>query len=576
MLKLLKYLKPYRIQIVLIFVLLFARAMSELFLPTLMARIVDIGILTGDIAFIWRVGLQMLIVTAAGTATATASSFFSARTASAFGRDVRRDLFSRVQSFSLNEFDEIGTSAIITRTTNDIQQVQQTVIMMLRMMLFAPMMAVGGIIMAVSKDPPLSVVLLAVIPAITLTIAAAAAKGVPLFTKIQQNIDRLTLVMRESLVGVRVIRAFNKHEQDTKRFDEASRSLTDISISVNKLMAVIMPVIMLLFNLTTVAVIWIGGKRIAAGGMMIGDLMAFIQYIMRIMTSLVMLSMMFIMIPRAAVSAARIQEVLGKNPEITDPPDPQEFEPLNAGRVEFRDVTFRYHGAEEPAVCGVSFTAEPGRVTAVIGGTGSGKSTIINLIPRFYDVESGAVLVGGKDVRRVSQRALRSRIGLSPQRSLLFSGTVADTIRFGSPDISDAQTAEAAETAQADGFISGMEDGYKSLISQGGVNVSGGQRQRLAIARAIAQPREVYLFDDSFSALDYKTDAALRKALLKKTAGAAVIIVSQRISTVMQADHIIVLDEGRVESQGTHDELMNRSALYREIASSQLEGGEAV
>jgi ATP-binding cassette, subfamily B, multidrug efflux pump len=576
MLKLLKYLKPYRIQIVLIFVLLFARAMSELFLPTLMARIVDIGILTGDIAFIWRVGLQMLIVTAAGTATATASSFFSARTASAFGRDVRRDLFSRVQSFSLNEFDEIGTSAIITRTTNDIQQVQQTVIMMLRMMLFAPMMAVGGIIMAVSKDPPLSVVLLAVIPAITLTIAAAAAKGVPLFTKIQQNIDRLTLVMRESLVGVRVIRAFNKHEQDTKRFDEASRSLTDISISVNKLMAVIMPVIMLLFNLTTVAVIWIGGKRIAAGGMMIGDLMAFIQYIMRIMTSLVMLSMMFIMIPRAAVSAARIQEVLGKNPEITDPPDPQEFEPLNAGRVEFRDVTFRYHGAEEPAVCGVSFTAEPGRVTAVIGGTGSGKSTIINLIPRFYDVESGAVLVGGKDVRRVSQRALRSRIGLSPQRSLLFSGTVADTIRFGSPDISDAQTAEAAETAQADGFISGMEDGYKSLISQGGVNVSGGQRQRLAIARAIAQPREVYLFDDSFSALDYKTDAALRKALLKKTAEAAVIIVSQRISTVMQADHIIVLDEGRVESQGTHDELMNRSALYREIASSQLEGGEAV
>jgi len=587
MIKLLKNLRPYTTSVILISILVFARAIAELFLPTLMAEIVDIGIVTGNIPFIWKTGGIMLLVTLAGSLSAVASSYISARTASGFSRDVRRKVFHRVESFSLNAFDEIGTASMITRTTNDITQVQNTVVMMLRMMLYAPMMAIGGIVMAISKDPPLSILLVVVIPLIAGVIALIASKGLPLFTQIQKKIDNLTLVLRESLTGVRVIRAFNKKNHDAQRFDNANRSLTETAVKVNKLMAGMMPLMMLIFNFTTIAVIWFGSLRIESGEMLIGDLMAFIQYIMHIMFSLVMVTMMFIMIPRAAVSAVRINQILDKEPDIIDP-DPAEISETEKtghevrrktqttkktdgnGKIEFKNVSFRYHGAEEPAVCDISFTAEPGKFTAIIGGTGSGKSTIINLIPRFYDVHSGSITIDGRDVRCMLQKDLRNKIGLTAQKSVLFSGTAADNIRFGDPSLSLESVKQAAASAQADGFIEEMTNAYDAEISQGGSNVSGGQKQRIAIARALACKRDIYLFDDSFSALDFKTEAAIRKTIRRNTEHAAVLMVSQRISSVMQADTIIVMDDGKIVGQGRHRELLTACPVYREIAASQL------
>ncbi|NQT58998.1 MAG: ABC transporter ATP-binding protein [Bacteroidetes bacterium] len=573
MLKLLKNLKPYTLSIILISLLTFARAISELFLPTLMADIVDVGIVTGDIPYIWKTGLIMLIVTAGGIVCAITARFFSSKAGVGFSRDVRKKVFHRVESFSLNEFDEIGTSSMITRTTNDINQVQQAVVLMLSMMIYAPMMAIGGIIMAISKDPPLSMVLVVIVPVIVLVVIVVASKGLPLFKQIQIKIDGLNMVLRESLIGVRVIRAFNKTAHEKTRFDKASRDLADTSIKVNKLMAVMMPIMMLLFNFTTIAIIWFGGIRIDNGAMQIGDLMAFIQYIMRIMFALMMLIMMFIMIPRAAVSAVRINKILEKDSDIKDPEHPKSSSG-QTGRIEYRNVSFRYHGAEEPAVRNISFIAEPGEVTAIIGGTGSGKSTLINLLPRFYDVHSGSILVNGVDIREMSQEDLRDKIGLVPQKSVLFSGTVADNIRFGARKASIEEVEHAADIAQAGSFVGEMENGYESEISQGGTNVSGGQKQRLAIARAVAKRPEIYLFDDSFSALDFKTDAALRRALKDETQKAAVLIISQRVSTVMHADNIIVMDDGRIEAQGTHYELLQTCSIYNEIANSQLAGEE--
>jgi ATP-binding cassette subfamily B protein len=425
--------------------------------------------------------------------------------------------------------------------------------------------------MAISKDPPLSVILIVVIPAIFILISIIASRAFPLFRVIQKKIDRLNMVLRESLIGVRVIRAFNKTENDKERFAKANRDLTDTSIKVNKLMAFMMPLVMLVFNLTIIAVIWFGGVRIDAGGMQIGALMAFIQYVSRVMFSLVMVIMLFIMIPRASVSAARINEILEREPDIKDPESPEPFnDSVPAGLVEFRDVSFRYHNAEEPAICHISFTAEPGKVTAIIGGTGSGKSTILNLIPRFYDIHKGSILVGGRDIRHIRQSELRDKIGMVSQQSVLFSGTIRDNIRFGVPDASDETVQNAAAIAQAEEFINTFDKGMDSYISQGGTNVSGGQKQRLAIARALAGHRDIYLFDDSFSALDFKTDARLRKALRKETTNASVIMVSQRVSTVMRADNIIVIEDGRIEGQGTHKELMSTCPVYREIAESQL------
>lgn len=573
MLKLLKNLKPYIFSLILISLLTFARAISELYLPTLMADIVDIGIVTGDIPYIWNTGLIMLLVTAGGAVCAVIGRLFSSKAAVGFSRDVRRKVFNRVESFSLNEFDEIGIASMITRTTNDINQVQQAVVMMLSMMIYAPMMGIGGIIMAVSKDPPLSIVLVVIVPVIIIVISFVASKAMPLFKQIQKKTDALNMVLRESLIGVRVIRAFNKTAHEKTRFNNASRDLADTAIKVNKLMAATMPIMMLLFNVTTIAIIWFGGIRIDNGAMQIGDLMAFIQYIMRIMFALMMLAMMFIMIPRASVSAVRINRILEKDPDIIDPEHPKSVTGQTS-RIEYRKVSFSYHGAEEPAVNDISFTAEPGEVTAIIGGTGSGKSTLINLLPRFYDVHSGSILVNGTDIREMSQENLRDKIGLIPQKTVLFSGSVTDNIRFGARQASIEEVVHAAKIAQASSFVGEMEQKYESGISQGGTNVSGGQKQRLAIARALAKKPDIYLFDDSFSALDFKTDAALRRALKGETTKAVVIIISQRVSTVMHADNIIVMENGRIEAQGTHAELLKTCPIYIEIANSQLAGEE--
>ncbi len=441
--------------------------------------------------------------------------------------------------------------------------------MMLRMMVMAPLMCIGGIIMAVSKDATLSLVLVVIIPVLAAAIFAVARKGIPLFKAMQVKLDKLNLVLRESLTGVRVIRSFNRIDHEKRRFDQANLDLTDTAIKVNKIMASMMPLMMLILNFSTIAIIWFGGIRINDGNMQVGDLMAFIQYAMQILFSLIMVSMMFVMIPRASASTVRINEVLDTETAIGDAANVRHAAERR-GHVEFRDVTFSYPGAEQPALSGITFSAHPGEVTAIIGGTGSGKSTLVSLVMRFYDVERGSILIDGVDVRDMRQQDLRARIGYVPQKAVLFTGTVADNIRYGKEDASDEEVRHAAEIAQASEFILKMQDGFDSVIAQGGTNVSGGQKQRLSIARALVRKPQIYIFDDSFSALDYKTDAKLRAALRQETVDSTVIIVAQRVSTVMDADRIIVLDEGRIAGIGNHRELMNTCEVYREIVSSQL------
>lgn len=573
MISMFRRLGPYRVSIVFTLILVFIQSMTELYLPTLMADIVDIGIMREDTGYILQTGGIMLLVALAGTIAAVISSLLSSRVAVGFARDLRKNVFTTVENFSLHEFDRIGASSLITRTTNDITQIQQVLFMILRMMVSAPMMAIGGIVMAVSRDPVLSLVIVVVVPVIVTIIVIIASKGIPLFKMMQKKLDTLNRVTRENLLGIRVIRAFDRVGFEKRRFAAANEDLTDTAVKVNKLVAILMPTMMLLLNLTTIAIVWFGGIRIESGALQIGDLMAFIQYVMRIMFSLIMVSMMFIMIPRASVSAERINEVLSVKPEIIDPKNPVTIpEDKRQGGVEFRDVTFRYAGAEEPALCSISFTANPGRVTAIIGGTGSGKSTLVNLIPRFYDIEDdgGVILVDGVDIRSLTQKDLRSRIGYVPQKSTIFSGSIADSIRFGTPDATDDEVRQAASIAQAEEFITVMPDGYATEVSQGGTTLSGGQKQRLSIARAIVRHPEICIFDDSFSALDFKTDARLRQALRKNLSTTTILLVAQRVSTVMQADQIIVLQDGMIAGKGTHDRLMKECEVYQEIVSSQL------
>lgn len=568
MIKLLKRLTVYKWAVFAVLVLVFAQSMSDLYLPTLMADIIDKGVVTGDTAYIWKIGAVMLGITGIGALAAVAASYYSSKASMGLGRDIRRQVFNHIERFSLQEFDQVGTASLITRTTNDITQVQQVVIMMLRMVVSAPIMFIGGLIMAVSKDAKLSLVIVAAMPVLVLSILLILWKGVPLFGKVQKRLDRLNLVLRENLTGIRVIRAFNRERDEQVRLTKANADLTEVSIKVNKIMAFLMPVMMLVMNLTVVGVIWFGGIRIDNGGMQIGDLMAFIQYVMQIMFALVMASVMFVMIPRAAVSAKRINEVLEMTPTMTD--EGTQTADREKGTLVFDRVTFRYPGAEAPVLSDISFTARPGEVTAVIGGTGSGKSTLVNLIPRFYDVTEGSIRVNGVDSQDVPQEELRSKIGFVPQKALLFTGTIAENIRFGKEDATDEEVAHAAQIAQATDFIERMPDGYDARIEQGGSNVSGGQKQRLSIARALVRRPDLYVFDDSFSALDFKTDAALRKALREETREATVLIVAQRVSTVINADQIIVLDEGKVAGIGTHDELFANNAVYQEIVKSQL------
>ncbi|MFB6367455.1 ABC transporter ATP-binding protein [Paenibacillus elgii] len=569
MLKLFAYLKPYRVPIAIVLALIFLQSLSDLYLPTLMADIVDIGVVQGDTPYILQIGGFMLLVAAGGTICSVAASYYSSKVAAGFGQRLRSSVFEHVENFSLQEFDRIGTASLITRTTNDITQVQQVLTMILRMMISAPMLCIGGIIMAVSKDAKLSLVLIVIIPVLVGAIFLIASQGIPLFKAMQTKLDKLNLVLREGLTGIRVIRAFNRAGHEKRRFNDANLDLTGTALKVNRIMGAMMPVMMLTMNFATIAIIWFGGFRIDSGDMQVGSLMAFLQYAMQIMFSLMMVSMMFVMIPRASVSAARIREVLDMAPTLNDPEQAKNGGTLK-GHIEFQQVSFSYPGAEKPAISDITFKAGPGEVTAIIGGTGAGKSTLISLIPRFYDVAGGRVLVDGTDVREMTQETLRAKIGFVPQKAVLFSGTIRDNIRYGKEDATEEEIRHAADIAQASEFISEMKDGFDSVIAQGGSNVSGGQKQRLSIARALVRQPDIYVFDDSFSALDFKTDAKLRAALREETGEATVIIVAQRVSTVIDADRIVVMDEGRIAGIGRHRELLDTCEVYREIVSSQL------
>lgn len=569
MVKLLKKLKPFWLPITVITLLVFFQAIAELYLPNIMSDIVDTGIVNGDTDYIIQRGLIMLAIAgAAGVFTITAS-YLSSRVAVGYGKKLRSQVFKRVESYSLHEFNKIGTASLITRTTNDINQMQNVTMMMLRMMIYAPVMFVGGVIMSIQKDAKLAMILVVVLPILLLLVFFVVKKGMPLFKSLQKKLDKVNLVFREGLTGIRVIRAFNKTEHESKRFDGANMDLTDTGIKVNRIMAILMPIMFLIINLATIAVVWFGGHRIDAGAMQVGDLMAFIQYIMRIMFSLMMLSMMFVFIPRASASAERINEVLDMHPEINDPENTTDCG-SKKGYIEFKNVSFSYPGAEESALKNISFKACPGETTAVIGGTGSGKSTLVSMILRFYEAAEGQVLVDDVPVTEMTQECLRQKIGYVPQQAVLFTGSVSENIKYGKDNATIEEVVSAAETAQAAEFINEREGEYDSIIAQGGTNISGGQKQRLSIARALVRKPEVYIFDDSFSALDFKTDAKLRKALKSKTSEATVLIVAQRVSTIMNADRIIVLDNGSINGIGTHKELLKSCEVYREIVSSQL------
>ncbi|MEG0014312.1 MAG: ABC transporter ATP-binding protein [Cellulosilyticaceae bacterium] len=569
MFKLAKFLKPYTGFLILALVLLFLQSIATLFLPKLMSQIVDVGITNSDITYILRIGMLMLLVALLGSIFTVVANLFSSKIAIGLSSDLRKTLFTKVESFSLSEFNKIGTASLITRTTNDVTQIQQLVLVALRIMVTAPLMVIGGILMALTTNLELSITLLLSIPILLLVILVVGKKGIPLFKAMQDKLDKVNLILRENLTGTRVIRAFNKIDYEEKRFNVSNLDLTDNAIKVNKIIATLMPSMMVILNLTTVAVLWFGGIKVDQGYLEVGNLIAFVQYVMQIMMSLVMLTMMFIIIPRASASAVRINEILDLNFEIADKSD-SVMSTTQTGYVIFKDVSFLFPGSEEPALSHISFATKPGQTTAIIGGTGSGKTTLIELIPRFHDVSSGEVLVDGVNVRDLSQETLRSKIGFVPQKAILFSGSIKNNLCYGKEDATDAEIHHALEVAQASEFVSDMPEGIDSFIAQGGANVSGGQKQRLSIARALIRKPEIYLFDDSFSALDFKTDAALRKALHHETGDASVIIVAQRISSIMDADQIIVLHEGQTVGIGTHKELLSNCPIYKEIALSQL------
>ncbi len=514
-------------------------------------------------------GLQMLGIALLGAIATVLVGFFSARMAASVGRQLRHDLFQKVESFGSGEFDKFSTASLITRTTNDVQQVQMLITVGVRMLCYAPIMGIGGIVFAVGKSVSLSWLIAVAVVVLLGLIVVALAVALPKFKSLQKLIDRLNLVSREHLSGMLVVRAFGNEAYEERRFDKANRDLAETNRFVQRVMSTLMPAMTLVMNLLTVLIVWVGGHAIAESTLQIGDMMAFIQYAMQIIMAFLMIAVLFILVPRASVSAGRIQEVLDAPLAIADPAQPQVLEHPQ-GLVEFHDVSFQYHDAESHVLEHISFTAKPGETTAIIGATGAGKSTLVNLIPRFYEVTEGSITVDGVDVRQLAQKDLRAMIGYVPQKGMLFSGTVASNLRYGKEDAGEQELQEALTTAQAADFVAEMEEGTESPISQGGTNVSGGQRQRLSIARALVRKAPIYIFDDSFSALDFKTDAALRKALARDTAGATVLLVAQRVSTIMHAQQILVLDEGRLVGKGTHKELLRTCPAYREIAESQL------
>ncbi|MFE0130206.1 ABC transporter ATP-binding protein [Streptomyces sp. NPDC059037] len=568
------HLSPYKKPIALLVLLQFLQTCASLYLPTLNADIIDKGVVKGDTGYILSFGGVMIAVTVAQVVCNVGAVYYGARTAAALGRDIRAAVFDRVQSFSARELGQFGAPSLITRTTNDVQQVQMLVLMSFTLMVSAPIMCVGGIIMALGLDVPLSGVLIAVVPVLGICVSLIVKRLRPLFRTMQERLDTVNRVLREQITGNRVIRAFVRDEYEKDRFRQANGALTEVSLGTGKLLALMFPIVMTVVNISSIAVVWFGAHRIDSGGMEIGALTAFLAYLMQIVMSVMMATFMFMQVPRAEVCAERIEEVLDTESSVVPPADPVR-ELRSHGHLEIRAAGFRYPGAEEPVIKAIDLVARPGETTAVIGSTGSGKSTLLSLVPRLIDATEGQVLVGGVDVGTVDPALLAKTVSLVPQKPYLFAGTVATNLRYGNPDATDDELWHALEVAQAKGFVEGLEEGLNAPISQGGTNVSGGQRQRLSIARTLVQRPEIYLFDDSFSALDYATDAALRSALSRETAEATVVIVAQRVSTIRDADRIIVLDEGRVVGTGSHRELMAGNETYREIVLSQLTEAEA-
>ncbi|MFJ4691561.1 ABC transporter ATP-binding protein [Streptomyces sp. NPDC088766] len=568
------YLRPYKKPIVLLVLLQFLQTCATLYLPTLNADIIDEGVVNGDTGYILSYGALMIGVSLVQVVCNIGAVYYGARTASALGRDVRAAVFDRVQSFSARELGQFGAPSLITRTTNDVQQIQMLVLMSFTLMVSAPIMCVGGIVMALGLDVPLSGILVAVVPLLGICVTLIVRRLRPLFRSMQTRLDTVNRVLREQITGNRVIRAFVRDDYEEQRFRDANADLTGISLKAGNLLALMFPVVMTTVNLSSIAVVWFGAHRIDSGGMQIGDLTAFLAYLLQIVMSVMMATFMFMMVPRAEVCAERVQEVLDTESSVVLPKAPVR-DLRRHGHLEIRGAGFGYPGAEEPVLKGVDLVARPGETTAVIGSTGSGKSTLLGLVPRLFDATEGQVLVDGVEVADLDAALLARTVGLVPQKPYLFAGTVATNLRYGNPDATDEELWHALEVAQAAAFVRELDGGLNAPVAQGGTNVSGGQRQRLAIARTLVQRPEIYLFDDSFSALDYATDAALRAALGRETAEATVVIVAQRVATIRDADRIIVLDGGRVVGEGTHQELMADNETYREIVLSQLTEAEA-
>ncbi|MEU9389522.1 ABC transporter ATP-binding protein [Streptomyces sp. NPDC101209] len=568
------YLRPYKKPIAAVVLLQFLQTCATLYLPTLNAHIIDNGVVKGDTGYILSFGALMIGISLAQVVCNMGAVYYGARTAAALGRDVRAAVFDRVQSFSAREVGHFGAPSLITRTTNDVQQVQMLALMTFTLMVSAPIMCVGGIVLALGLDVPLSAVLVAVVPTLGICVTLIVRRLRPLFRAMQTRLDTVNRVLREQITGNRVIRAFVRDEYEKERFGKANGDLTEMQLATGNMLALMFPIVMTVVNLSSIAVVWFGAHRIDSGGMQIGDLTAFLAYLMQIVMSVMMATFMFMMVPRAEVCAERIEEVLDTSSSVVPPTAPV-LELRRHGHLEIRGAGFRYPGAEEPVLKAVDLVARPGEVTAVIGSTGSGKSTLLGLVPRLFDATDGEVLVDGTDVATIEPKLLAKTVGLVPQKPYLFAGTVATNLRYGNPDATDEELWHALEVAQAKDFVSKLEGGLNAPIAQGGSNVSGGQRQRLAIARTLVQRPEIYLFDDSFSALDYATDAALRAALAEETAEATVVIVAQRVATIRDADRIVVLDEGRVVGTGRHHELMADNETYREIVLSQLTEAEA-
>ncbi|MEL4163169.1 ABC transporter ATP-binding protein [Corynebacterium bovis] len=560
--------RPYAVYVAAVLVLQLASTLATLYLPTLNARIIDRGVAVGDVDYIRRTGLVMLGVALLQVVTAVAAVWFGARTATGIGRDLRRDVYRAVSRFGAEDTDRFGAATLITRGTNDVQQVQTVSVMMLNLMVMAPIMSVGGIVMAVREDAGLSWLVWVAVPVLVVVVGALVARLMPMFTLMQDRLDAVNGVLREQITGIRVVRAFVREDHEVRRFGEANDRITALSLSIGRVFVLMGPVITMILHVATASVLWFGGHRVADGAMEVGSLTAFIQYLLQILTAVMMGTFMAMMLPRAVICARRIAEVLDTEPAVREPVDPVTPDRL-AGDVEFRDVSFRYPGAEEPVLSGVSFTARPGEVTAVIGATGSGKSTLLTLIPRLYAPTSGEVLVDGVSVTEMSREELSRRVAVVPQRPYLFSGTIAHNLRFGRPSATDGELWDALTVAQAADLVRDRPGGLESTVSQGGTDVSGGQRQRLCIARALVARPKVLLFDDSFSALDVATDARLRAALAPRTRGTTVIIVAQRVATITDADRILVMDAGLVVAEGTHDDLLATSPTYRAIAESQ-------